>query len=166
MAYFEIIEESTTWTCPKTADYKIICVASGANYVSSAAVNNSTSFGSYLTASGLLNNMSINDNYIAQMGYSINNSHYGEYGIRTKVMCTTDVIYPTANMISGYGHGGAASYSSTNMSYSAGKMMMKITSLTAGETVACTVGAAVAASATNYNNSLSSGAGVIIIQEV
>lgn len=53
MGYLKIIESNTTWVCPKTATYKIICVASGTpdKYLA----NNPTSFGAYCTAYGTWN---------------------------------------------------------------------------------------------------------------
>lgn len=50
MGYLKTIENNTTWKCPKTATYEIICVASGTP--DDEIANNPTSFGEYCTAYG------------------------------------------------------------------------------------------------------------------
>lgn len=50
MGYLKVIETNTTWKCPKTATYEIICVSSGTP--DSNTANNPTSFGDYCTAWG------------------------------------------------------------------------------------------------------------------
>lgn len=60
MQYLHYIEESKSWTCPKTGVWKVICVgggASGGYYGKSSMITaqhtgGTTSFGSYLSAQG------------------------------------------------------------------------------------------------------------------
>ena len=61
MQYLHYIEESKSWTCPKSGVWKVICVgggASGGYYITSSKVatgqhtGGTTSFGSYLSAEG------------------------------------------------------------------------------------------------------------------
>lgn len=63
MVYCETIESSKTWTCPKTGVWKVICIGGGgAGYCSGESVGGegvaagtpgeTTSFGTYLSASG------------------------------------------------------------------------------------------------------------------
>jgi len=89
MQYIEYIEESKTWTCPKTGKWKVICVGGGgagdclSGGIHTAGVNGSaTSFGTYLIAAGGKTNWASNSyssSYSVMMGYTGIGNNYGEF---------------------------------------------------------------------------------------
>lgn len=175
MAYFKIIEASTTWTCPKSGDYKVICVSAGnsASVSGSASKGGSTSFGSLLTANapeavlcGLLASEAPMD------GYSINNSNYGKVSAVVETIridacieqeTNTDLNriiyrYPCVGTGVGYGAGGVGFQGKNNFGGLCGGMKMEIFSLKEGSEYAITIGQGVLGRQFNISTStLSSG---------
>ena len=138
MGYLKVIEGNTTWVCPKTATYKIICVASGAP--DDDLVGNPTSFGEYCTAYGVWPN---SKNY---NGYTFKS--YGE-------------VYNTAGANTdprtiGYGAGGYC----VNCDALLGKLKVSINDIKKDTSVICTVGDSV------IKGKYTSNPGVIVVQEI
>lgn len=145
MGYLKVIESNTTWVCPKTATYKIICVASGN---AGDVPGNPTSFGSYCTAFGSWNanicGYMFND-YGAVIGEAKTNA--GQFG------------YGCGITISGYGAYEAGNNGGT------GKLKVAISDIEKDTSVICTVGEAVSHT-NNYETVKTSLPGVIVIQEI
>lgn len=144
MGYLKVIESNTTWVCPKTATYKIICVSSGNAY---SVSGNPTSFGSYCTAFGSWNaniaGYTFND-YGAPFTYN-NTAGIGQYGYGCGIDSSGNNAY------SGSNNGGT------------GRLKVAITDIEKDTSVICTVGEAVTYSGGSSRTSLP---GVIVIQEI
>ena len=193
MAYFKIIEASTTWTCPKSGDYKVICVAAGSSAVYTDGVfsyyNNggASSFGSLLTAEGLIKasasirGFSHTSAIYPLDGYTIHNSNYGRYSVckdcQVNLNSSADIA-PSIGTGIGYGAGGIGTTATNTIPATSGglcgKMKMEIFHLEEGETYAVTVGIGNAGpiqskthnSITYYMIPAAGSDGVVIIQEV
>lgn len=105
MGYLKVIESNTTWKCPKTATYEIICVSSGTP--DSNTVNNPTSFGNYCTAWGTWPNSSKFNGYtFSSYGLFANNDYktigYGSgfnSGLLGKLNISRDIIKKDTEVI-------------------------------------------------------------------
>lgn len=137
MGYMKVIESSTTWECPKTGSYKIICVAGGEGGAASQGVKaygGSTSFGGHLTASGCWGGHDTNDSTnntiikIPRNGYTFLN-----YGGLDYAEPDSEALKMYQSI--GYGGGGNGIYPG-----GCGKLKMTIVTLNEGDTVNCTVG--------------------------
>lgn len=123
MGYAKLIEYDTSWICPKTGSYKIICVAGGQGGSITKGANKNggtTSFGNYITATGSWGE-SIGDDYIPLKGYTLL-----DYGVSAS----------SKHSSIGYGGGGLGKYSG-----GIGKLNMSIVTLNKGDTVNCSIGA-------------------------
>lgn len=135
MGYMKVIEADTTWECPRTGSYKIICVAGGeggANNYGVKSFGGSTSFGNYLTASGCWGGMNsgiytTSYQFPGRNGYTFLN--YGDYD-QTNSSSVTSVVTSI-----GYGGGGSGPNPG-----GCGKLKMSIVTLNKGDTVNCVVG--------------------------
>lgn len=125
MGYLKVIQSNTTWVCPKTATYKIICVASGTpNAIS--MVNNPTSFGTYCTAYGFWNS-----------------SHSSGYSLQSYAEFTN------TNYSSGIGYGAAGE--SLNLG-GVGRLNVSIADIKKDTSVACTIGEPLTSGNTSSNS--------------
>lgn len=158
---FEIIETSQNWICPATGKYLIIAVASGAQQSGSGLATNPTSFGGYVTSSGIGSKYGDYYNSFGGMGGYTLDGVYGGYGGTGVYQSGTGYISTTAptkngGVVGSAGSGwGAGATGSSN-----GKLVVKKVNLTSGEVVSCTIGAAI------INGALASNSGVIIIRRV
>ena len=164
MQYLHYIEESKSWTCPKSGIWKVICVgggASGGYYIipSIATVQHTggtTSFGSYLSAEGGAKRCIPNPSN-GQIPESFNPSGTGSYG-----MAMGQIGYDGTNCAvtdggnRGYGAGGDAcvrkfdvlpssggsrtSIKGVNAGGTCGKVKSIIIDIDQGVSVACTIG--------------------------
>lgn len=162
MGYFKMITESQSWTCPKTAEYQIICVAGGCSGRSAQdttkqnIAGGATSFGSYLTASGGLANVTAGSSANGVNGYCLNGNLYGTINPNNVF---ADSIWGT-----GFGAGGAGHYNSPAVpGGNCGNMNMGIFNITQGANVSCTIGQGGARGTTGASVGFD---GVIVIREV
>ena len=157
MQYIEYIEESKTWTCPKTGKWKVICVGGGGagNYSmggsSTLGTNGSaTSFGTYLIAEGGKANYASDiggndEKYFVMMGYTGIGNNYGE------LLPNEVEKNPSYGYGLGFGHACG----------SCGFVKVSIIDLTLNETIVCTIGTGGTNSAVSNTKA---GNGVIIVQ--
>ena len=158
MGYMSVIEKTGTWTCPYTGSYKIICVAGGqggSSTASAGGTGGSTSFGSYLTASG---------NWGGTAYQSVGSSNVCSGGRNGYTLLDYGIIDNTHTLYSDFG----ASIIHKSIGYGAGgygrnaggcgKLQMCVINLNEGDTINCIVGA-------GGNGSQCAGnAGVIVVQ--
>lgn len=158
MGYMKVIESSTTWTCPKTGSYKIICVAGGegGGDLGATTGGESTSFGEYVTASGnwggYLEKYTVSNftgSFSGRNGYT-----FLEYGGINNAEIIGDsnnnsILYQSI----GYGAGGGGPYPG-----GCGKLKIGIVTLNENDTVKCTIGAG------GSGSTQSGKPGVIVIQ--
>ena len=175
MIYCETIKSSKTYTPPKSGIYKIICIGGGgAGYVydtpsaiTSSEAGGTTSFGSYVAASGgasgknvvMLGGTTVVD--IRLNGGIVDSGKNGfngacEYGA-------------SSGMAVGYGYGASgAAYGINSKKYSsgqAGDVVSTIVELDPSASIACTIGAGGKGGfAGNYNYAWSGADGAIIVQ--
>ena len=164
MQYLHYIEESKTWTCPKSGVWKVICVgggASGGYYGLSSRIiaqhtGGTTSFGSYLSAQGGAKRCVPNPSN-GQISAGLAISGVGSYG-----MAMGQIGYDGTNCAvtdggnRGYGAGGDAcirgfaifkrdgttsvAVDGANVGGSCGKVKSIIIDIDQGVSVACTIG--------------------------
>lgn len=165
MQYLHYIEESKSWTCPKSGIWKVICVgggASGGYYIMSSKIatvqhtGGTTSFGSYLSAEGGAKRCVPNPSN-GQISESFTPSGTGSYG-----MAMGQIGYDGTNCAvtdggnRGYGAGGdacvlkfdvlpssggsRASIKGVNVGGTCGKVKSIIIGIDQGVSVACTIG--------------------------
>ena len=174
MNYIQYIEESKTWTCPKSGIWKVICVGGGGaglSYYNDSTnsigtAGGTTSFGSILSASGGISGTDVNKNKIGMIDsdYSIRyvmgiNGYNGAgvYGAESGEYIG-----------SGYGASGGAGYTSTSMkvrhSGLPGDVKSVITDISEGTSIACTIGSG--GTVTNKGSSIAfpGKSGAIIVQ--
>lgn len=151
MQYLYYIEESKSWTCPKSGIWKVICVGGGGaglTYYTDTAYSigtagGTTSFGSILSASGGISGTDVNkdkiemtdSNYSVRYAMGINGYNgAGVYGAESGEYIG-----------SGYGASGGAGYTNTNVkvrhSGLPGDVKSVITDISEGTSIACTIGA-------------------------
>lgn len=157
MIYCETIESSKTWTCPKDGVWKIICIGGGGGGYSYGAVNStkytaqggaggSTSFGSYISASG--GSAGKSDTAIHE--YNSGSYHIkGSSGINGYNGASMYGSSGTAGLDTGSGYGasgGSKCNESGQWGVAApghpGDVKTIILDLVSGTAVACTIGAA------------------------
>ena len=145
MVYSETIKANKTWTCPKSGIYKIICVGGGgsgaasldntADAATSGTAGGTTSFGTYLSASGGTTGAdAYTKGCISNGGSSINGyngaSAYGTPNTASVMGC-------------GYGASGGA-YSKAGSTFVTGGQPGEIASgifdIDVDKQVACTIG--------------------------
>ena len=150
MNYIQYIEESKSWTCPKTGVWKVICVGGGGAGLSYydgtknsiGTAGGTTSFGSILSASGGISGADVNkdkiempnSNYHIRYTMGINGYNgAGGYGAESGEYIG-----------SGYGASGGAAYTDTNVkvrhSGLPGDVKSVITDISEGTSIACTIG--------------------------
>ena len=164
MQYLHYIEESKSWTCPKSGVWKVICVgggASGGYYESLSKIvaqhtGGTTSFGSYLSAQGGAKRCVPNPSN-GQISDNFDFTDTGSYG-----MAMGQIGYDGTNCAvtdggnRGYGAGGDAcifdfailrkdgttpvSVDGANVGGSCGKVKSIIIDIEQGTSVACTIG--------------------------
>lgn len=164
MQYLHYIEESKSWTCPKSGVWKVICVGGGASggYYGSASkiiaqhTGGMTSFGSYLSAQGGAKRCVPNPSN-GQISAGVAITGVGYYG-----MAMGQIGYDGTNCAvtdggnRGYGAGGDAcifdfailrkngtmsdSVDGVNVGGSCGKVKSIIIDIDQGVMVACTIG--------------------------
>jgi hypothetical protein len=149
--YYQIIETTQDWVCPKDGEYYVVAVAGGQGSTTNANTpgqpGGPTSFGGYLTASG---NWAARAKYPGIMpGYNL--FSYGANG--------------DAAASFGYGSGGHL-VGADGVQGGAGKMNIAVLTLSEGETVHCTIGEGGAAGNTSSGAASGGTDGVITIQEV
>lgn len=159
MGYLKTILETSTWVCPMTGSYKIICVAGGAGgskLKTPGSPGGSTSFGEYVTASGTWGSTI----------YATGNSKPGMSGYT--LMNYMDIFLPYDDSTSvnncniGYGAGGAGLNAG-----GAGRLNIGIVNLKKNDTIACIVGAGGLGdnnSVTNSDVTTDGNQGIIVIQ--
>lgn len=192
MSYLTVIENTQTWTCPKTATYKIICVAggTGGNCLYNASTPNyavglggtPTSFGSLLTASGVGGSGGNNNsgtssagggggyNFIDYGGHGAGDGggssrNGGPWGVMSNPPGAT---YSNVDHNIGSGEGyGAGGGGCGGHGGPGGKLIMILSDITIGTQIPCTIGAGGngAAGPTGYYGAKGK-KGVIVIQEV
>ena len=194
MPYLKVIETTQTWTCPKTAEYKIIAVAGGSGGNIYAGGTNYdwykgspggvTSFGSLLTASGIgPSGGSAGNSYCGGGGGGYTFLDYGgsgggsnnspvkngggaafAYGATLPVGFRSGSPHHTQSG-AGYGAGGGGGLGAGG---AGGKLNIAMVTMTQGTQIPCTIGAGGAGAV--YPTDGSCGAvgndGVIVIQEV
>ena len=184
MTYCEMITASKTWSCPKAGRWKIICVGGGASggigTISGTAetvqqnAGGTTSFGSYLSALGGTKDLhGGNYDFVGGHGGYTGISYGGAGGIQvSKTSFTSPVInggLPRTTGI-GYGAGGGSSISGSDnrpISGKCGEFKCIELDLTAGQSIACTIGVGGAAIpvSTNINMYATAGnSGVIVVR--
>lgn len=153
MVYCETIENSKTWTCPKTGIWKIICIGGGGagmTFMSDTTKEvgtsgGSTSFGSYLSAQGGMSGADINGNKKAvrclkDYNWSEALGINGYNGAAAYGTQSGDFIGV------GYGASGGASFKDNNTGikyYNAGlpgDVKSVIMGISEGTSIACTIG--------------------------
>lgn len=164
MQYLHYVEESKSWTCPKTGVWKVICVgggASGGYYGLSSKIvaqhtGGTTSFGSYLSAQGGAKRCVPNPSN-GQISTGSALSNVGSYG-----MAMGQIGYDGTNCAvtdggnRGYGAGGDAyifdfailrkggtssdNVIGANVGGSCGEVKSIIIDIEQGTSVACTIG--------------------------
>ena len=164
MQYLHYIEESKSWTCPKTGVWKVICVGGGASggyygalsKITAQHTGGTTSFGSYLSAQGGAKRCVPNPSN-GQISGSFSPSGVGYYG-----MAMGQIGYDGTNCAvtdggnRGYGAGGDAciqdftilrkngtssdSVNGVNVGGSCGKVKSIVIDIEQGTSVACTIG--------------------------
>lgn len=163
MQYLHYIEESKSWTCPKSGVWKVICVgggSSGGYYGPSKIVaqhtGGTTSFGSYLSAQGGAKRCVPNPSN-GQISGEFTPSYVGSYG-----MAMGQIGYDGTNCAvtdggnRGYGAGGDAciqdfailrkgggssdSVNGANVGGLCGKVKSIVIYIEQGTSVACTIG--------------------------
>lgn len=176
MVYCETIEESKTWTCPKSGIWKVICVGgggagsakpntSGSTVEVNGEAGKTTSFGSYLSAKGGASGGS---------GYKTKALFHSETpinGFNGATVYGSECSSTTTGC--GYGASGGA-YSKAGAFCSAGwpgEVKNAIISFQKGDAVACTIGAGGAAGTTistssEFACSFEGAAGAIFIQYI
>ena len=194
MSYLKVIDATQTWVCPKTADYKIICVAGGGGGNCSYNAQtpeyffgiggSPTSFGNLLTASG--SGSSGGDGSGSGLiapggggGYTF--ADYGGNGSSSSGSPATknggaahsltnppSSIYSTAGHTmgsgSGYGGGGGGCGGSGG---NGGRLVLLVTTIAVGVQIPCTIGSGGAGAMTPSNwRGAKGNDGVIVIQEV
>ena len=148
MAFLKVIDTSGTFTVPKTASYKIICVAGGNGGGSEGAGSGGdTSFGSYCTASGQWGGNAAQG---GRNGYTL--FDYGTIGASARSQGI------------GYGAGGDGGNTGSNGG-ACGKVNIAVAELTSGAAITCTIGAGGTAG-TGANPGGAGLSGVIVVQEV
>lgn len=166
MAYLKTIETSQTWVCPKDGDYKIICVAGGQGGVVNSTAGGdggTTSFGSYLSASGYGSRGGYGGAFHGGGGGYTGYAYGGTGGVANSPNFTSGTINGGAPMTPGSGWGAGGSGTS-GKGGDGGKLMTTAIHLTAGTSIACTIGiGGVGGSSDTRYAGLP---GVIIIQEV
>ena len=153
MNYIQYIEESKTWTCPKSGVWKVICVGGGGagftyrdndkNDNSIGTAGGTTSFGSILSAPGGMSGVDINKNKAQffesnyDIRYTVGINGYngaGVYGAESGEYIG-----------SGYGaSGGAGAPNGSSYSHNSGlpgDVKSVITDISEGTSIACTIGA-------------------------
>ncbi len=158
MAYYTEITSSQTWTCPRTGDYKITCVAGGGGLDFTNGVvltsGGSTSFGTHMTCSGhIIANNPSGKNNIAVNGY---------VPTRPEIYAAPCAV---ADGVIGYGGAATAKHANSQWYGLCGNLEKKIVHIEEGAKVACTVGAAGEVVAANSTSNPGTG-GFISIQEV
>ena len=136
MGYLKVIEASTTWTCPKTGSYKIICVAGGqggTNTQGTSKNGGSTKFGDYLSASGQWGEAYSLDSQNTVYSGGLNGYTFLSYG--EQINLKADYGIRVQHSI-GYGGGGSGKYAG-----GIGKLKTGIVNLNEGDTISCTIGA-------------------------
>ena len=145
MIYSETIRSNKSWTCPKAGIYKIICIGGGgsgaaslsntAEAATSGTAGGTTSFGTYLSASGGTTGAdAYTKGCISNGGSSINGyngaSAYGTPNTASVTGC-------------GYGASGGA-HSKAGSTFvtggQPGEIVSGILDIDAGKQVACTIG--------------------------
>ena len=162
MTYEEWITTSKTWTCPKTGIWEIICVGGGAGgglkpnasgNTFSQNTGGTTSFGSYLSASGG-SKSNESGGFTGDVGGTggYTGFNYGGIGEVRYTSTANDVSPATGNggyimePGLGYGAGGGASGSSnssgggTAYSGNAGEIKSMTLDLSANQSITCTIG--------------------------
>lgn len=164
MQYLHYIEESKSWTCPKSGVWKVICVgggASGGYYGASSGITaqhtgGTTSFGSYLSAEGGIKRRVPNPSN-GQISTGSAFLNVGSYG-----MAMGQIGYDGTNCAvtdggnRGYGAGGDAcifdfailrkggtmsdQVNGANVGGSCGKVKSIVIDIEQGTSVACTIG--------------------------
>lgn len=138
---FDVIEESGNWICPADGYYLITCVAGGESggiititvdtsgipsYTSNRNPGGTTSFGNYLTASGKMNNMYINETaqggYVPFLGYA---APVGGFN---------------SNNGTGTGYGAGGGKASNGSSGAAGKVCFCTIYIAKGTVIPCIIG--------------------------
>ena len=173
MQYLHYIEESKSWTCPKSGIWKVICVGGGGagftyrdeNENSIGTAGGTTSFGSILSASGGISGYDVNKNKFTEsdndVRYTMGINGYngaGAYGATSG-----------EHIGSGYGASGGALYDSqTEIRHSGlpGDVKSVITDISEGTSIACTIGAGgtVTINGGGYNIAFPGKSGAIIVQ--
>ena len=164
MQYLHYVEESKSWTCPKSGIWKVICVgggASGGYYGASSKIvaqhtGGTTSFGSYLSAQGGAKRCVPNPSN-GQISAGLTIMYVGHYG-----MAMGQIGYDGTNCAvtdggnRGYGAGGDAcirdfailrkgeetpyAVNGANVGGSCGEVKSIIIDIEQGTSVACTIG--------------------------
>ena len=150
MQYLHYIEESKSWTCPKSGVWKVICIGGGGaglsyrgdNENSIGTAGGTTSFGSILSASGGISGVDINKDKITfsdSSAYSIRRAMgiNGYNGAEAYGATSGEYIG------SGYGASGGASYKGNEASRHSGlpgDVKSVITDISEGTSIACTIG--------------------------
>ncbi len=175
MAYMKIIEETTNWTCPKTADYEIICVAGGqggAGRTSSGeavygVIGGSTSFGNYITVTGAWGDTNKQKACGGMGGYTL--FAYGGVGSAGGSNTTTS---PSANGGAnggtglGYGAGGGCANAVNSGGGGCGKLKTTFVTINKDTVVNCVIGKGGLGGVGTESTGLSGVDGVIVIREV
>lgn len=141
MAYLEVIDTSCTWICPKTASYKIICVAGGNGGGNGFGRGGDTSFGSYCTANGQWGGIGVAAISAGGNGGYTFADYGGSFGINYSSNGTAS---PSKNGSQLYSNGigyGAGGYGSCEGGNGCGKIKIAVREITAGEAVTCSIGA-------------------------
>ena len=141
MQYIEYIEKSKTWTCPKTGKWKVICVGGGGCHYGSNGKGNgsSTSFGTYLIASGGVSLLNNTRKITISYGYAgVNSNSYSQQveidGVNESIS-QADIQKLLKSNCFGYGMGYGEGGTATN-----GQVKTTILDISKDEEIACTVG--------------------------
>lgn len=157
MVYCETIEESKTWTCPKSGIWKVICVGGGgAGSAHNAAVvlaigtsGKTTSFGNYISAVGGISGEDINGG--SNHTRAANTPAFGINGYNG----AAEYGSPSGDYIgTGYGASGGA-YSKDGAISNAGlpgNVKSIIIDIDAGTSIPCTIGAGGSVTKTGTGN--------------
>ena len=174
MLYLYYIEESKSWTCPKSGVWKVICVGGGGagftyqdkDESSIGTAGGTTSFGSILSAFGGISGADVNKDKIgmADSNYSIRYA-MGINGYNGAGVYGTE----SGEYIgSGYGASGGAGNANTNTkvhhSGLPGDVKSVITDISEGTSIACTIGSGGTVTNKGISIAFPGKSGAIIVQ--
>lgn len=174
MQYLHYIEESKSWTCPKSGVWKVICVGGGgAGYVDGTKATTSeagktTSFGAYISANGGAsgeNVVKLNGTGTAE---NLQTSEKGGFDSGKNGFDGACVYGASSGAAVGYGYGASGgAYANNNTKYisgQAGEVASIIMELNKSDVVACTIGKGGKGGAVPYTYAWSGSDGAIIVQ--